>query len=69
MEQAYLIQLGADFAATDEGRQYFTKAEAEHLYEQLHKSLQHVMQNGSKEECDDAWLIVCNFRVLPYAVH
>jgi hypothetical protein len=69
IEPAFLIQLGTDFAATDDGRQFFAKSEADRIFLQLYEGLQHVLETGNQEQAEEAWVMMCNFRILPYRVH
>lgn len=67
--QTYVIQMGTDFAATEEGRQYFAIEEAEHIMNSLHLGLREMLKTGNEQEAQEAWVMVCNLRIIPYLRH
>jgi len=70
VEQVYCIQIAGDFfALEDSGREYFALPEAEHLINGIYAGLQDLMRSGSEAEAQDAFVCVCNLRILPYRKH
>lgn len=67
-KNAYVIQIGKDLFSTDT-KLSFTKAAADHYYDQIMVALEDQLKNGSKKEKRIAKQIVENFRILPLRFH
>lgn len=68
-EGSYYIQIGSSMFESESGKLAFSKERANTIYMNIWEDLDHMKENGTPQEQEDARQCLLHFRIIPLRFH